>query len=113
MSVEYVQLLLVCCASLLLLVFIFSLPGSPLLVLVRSQRWNIIDDADSARSIYTSRCTFIPNAQMVLLELIEVFKFTFELSRYKQVFSFLVNTEHVVILVLEVFELDLVQSEGW
>ena len=97
----------------LLLVFIFSLPGSPLLVLVRSKCWNIVDDADSARSIYTSRCTFIPNAQMVLLELIEVFKFTFELSRYKQVFCFLVNTEHVVILVFEVFELDLVQSEGW
>ena len=48
---------------------------------------------------------------MIFLELIKVFEFTFELSRHKQVLRFLVNSEHVVVLILEVFELDLVQAK--
>ena len=108
LSIEYVQFLLVCGASLLLLIFGLSLTDIPLFVLVWPQCRNIVDHSDSSRSIYASRCAFIPDAQMVFLELIEVFEFTFELSRDKQVFCFLVNSEHVVILIPEVFELDLV-----
>ena len=110
LGVENVQLLLVLGVVLhLILVRICS--ASLLLVVVSLEGWDVIDDTDCAWAVYPRRDTLLPDPQVVLLKLVEVFEFALKFARHEQVLSLFMHAEQVVIIVLELLELDLIQAK--
>ena len=81
LGVENVQFLLILS---ILLELILALGASPtqclFLVVIGLQRRNAIDDADSSGSVNSCRDSLFPNAQIILLELVEVLELTLELA---------------------------------
>ena len=105
---KYVQLLFICCS----LHIVLRLSSSYLLLLVELglECWDIINDADGSWAVYTRSDTLLPYVLVIFLELIQVFKLTFEFSSDQKMLSLLVDSEHIIVLIMELFELDLVET---
>ena len=74
------------------------------------QRWNVIDHSDCPGTIDTRGNTLLPDSQVVLFKLIQIFELTLELSGHQQVLRLLMNMEQIVVVILELVELDLVEA---
>ena len=82
-----------------------------LLVVVQFKGGDAINDSNCARAVNPRRYALLPDVQVVLFELIQVFELTLKLSSDKEVLSLFMHPEHIVILPIELFKLDLVETE--
>ena len=110
LGVENVQLLLVL-SVVLHLILVGIRCACLLLVVVSPEGWDVVDDTDCTWAVYPRRDSLFPDAQVVLLKLVEIFEFALKFARHEQVLSLFMHTEQVVIIILELLELDLIQAE--
>lgn len=92
LGIKDIQLLLVLCVG---LQFVLGLSASlPLfLVVFRLEGRDVVDHSDGAWSVDSCRDSLLPNFQVVLLELVEVFELSFELTSDKKMFSLFMHSE--------------------
>ena len=105
---KYVQLLFVRCS----LHIVLRLSCCELLLLVELglEGRDFINDADSAWAVYSSRNALLPYLLIIFLELVQVFELTFEFSCYQKMLCLLVDSEHIIVLIMELLEFDLVET---
>ena len=82
-----------------------------LLVKLGLEGRDLINDTDSAWAVYASRNALLPYLLVIFLELVQVFKLTFEFSCYQKMLCLLVDSEHVIVLIMELLKFDLVETE--
>ena len=71
---------------------------------------DIINYANGAWAIYASRDTLLPYVLVIFFELVQVFKLTLEFSCYQKMLCLLVDSEHIIVLIMELLEFDLVET---
>jgi len=85
---------------------------TPFPVGFRPQGWYSIDRTYGASSVDARGYLLLPHSQVVFFKLVDVFEFSFKLSRDEKLLSVVLDLKqvHVVVLVTEIFQLDLVET---
>ena len=115
LSIENVQLLLVRIVRLHHFVLALGTGTSIfiLLVMVGFEGWDAINYSNCARAVNPRRNALLPNVQVIFFELVQVLELALEFTRHQQVLRLLVHPEHVVVIVMELFKLDLIEAKRW
>ena len=72
---------------------------------------NAIDYSDGAWSVNSRRNALFPNVQVHFLELVQILELALQFPRHEQVLCLFVHSEHVVVLIVELFQFYLVEAQ--
>ena len=81
-------------------------------IAIRLQSWNIVNDSNGSWPIDTSGDALFIDPKVIFFEFVEVFELAFELACHKQMLSFLVHSEQIIIIIRKFLKFDLVETKG-
>ena len=109
LSVENIQLLFLTLTLLEFFLGICILSTKALLfVSVRLGSWNGIYYSNRTRSINPSRYALLPDSQVILLKLVQVFELAFKFSCHEHLLSGWLQAVQVIVLIMKLLEFNLV-----